>query len=285
MSKPSYKVWALGLGLIILASGLSLAQQEETEQARLEGKILDVENKPLAEAGVELKSLGTGQVLTVKSNKKGDFFIRTLFPGKYLLTATKEGYVPHSVEVELQPGSSQRLTINLAKGLTAEQKNQKEAFESFQKGIQLANEKKLEEAAAAFRTATELNPGFAEAHINLGMLLFQLMKDDEAEKALLKALELKPDEPKTKSALGNLYFEKARTLLEADKIDEALEQLKTSYSYNPDYSFTNYLLGYAHSKKGNKEEAIKYFEAFLAKEPNSPQAAQVKEILENLKKQ
>jgi len=285
MSKPSYKVWALGLGLIILASGLSLAQQEETEQARLEGKILDVENKPLAEAGVELKSLGTGQALTVKSNKKGDFFIRTLFPGKYLLTATKEGYVPHSVEVELQPGSSQRLTINLAKGLTAEQKNQKEAFESFQKGIQLANEKKLEEAAAAFRTATELNPGFAEAHINLGMLLFQLMKDDEAEKALLKALELKPDEPKTKSALGNLYFEKARALLEADKIDEALEQLKTSYSYNPDYSFTNYLLGYAHSKKGNKEEAIKYFEAFLAKEPNSPQAAQVKEILENLKKQ
>jgi tetratricopeptide (TPR) repeat protein len=117
------------------------------------------------------------------------------------------------------------------------------------------------------------------------MLLFQLMKDDEAEKALLKALELKPDEPKTKSALGNLYFEKARTLLEADKTDEALEQLKLSYSYNPEYSYTSYLLGYAHSKKGNKEEAIKYFEAFLAKEPNSPQAAQVKEILENLKKQ
>jgi tetratricopeptide (TPR) repeat protein len=283
--KKSLRIWALGFGLILLVSGLSIGQQEEEEQARLEGKIMDVEKKPLAEAEIQFKNMATGQVMTVKSNKKGDFFVRTLFPGKYLLTASKEGYVSHSVEVELQPGSSQRLTINLAKGLTAEQKNQKEAFESFQKGVQLANEKKLEEATAAFRTATELNPTFAEAYINLGMLLFQQMKDDEAEKALLKALELKPDEPKTKSALGNLYFEKARTLLEADKTDEALEQLKTSYSYNPDYSFTNYLLGYAHSKKGNKEEAIKYFEAFLAKEPNSPQAAQVKEILENLKKQ
>ena len=176
----------------------------------------------------------------------------------------------YSVEVELEAGSSQRLSITLAKGLTAEQKNEKEAFESFQKGIQLANEKKLEEAAAAFRTATELNPGFAEAHINLGMLLFQLMKDDEAEKALLKALELKPDEPKTKSALGNLYFEKARTLLEADKTDEALEQLKLSYSYNPEYSYTSYLLGYAHSKKGNKKRPSSILKPSSPRSPTLP---------------
>jgi regulator of sirC expression with transglutaminase-like and TPR domain len=43
-------------------------------------------------------------------------------------------------------------------------------------------------------------------------------------------------------------------------------------------------LGYAYSQKGLKEEAIKSFEAFLQLEPNAPQAAQVKEILENLKK-
>ncbi|OGD20044.1 MAG: hypothetical protein A2Y69_05205 [Candidatus Aminicenantes bacterium RBG_13_59_9] len=285
MKKQSIKIGALGLGLFLLVSGLGIGQQEEEQQARLEGKIMDVEQKPLADVEVQFKNLGTGQLMTVKSNKKGDFFIRTLFPGKYLLTAAKEGYVAHNVEVELEAGSAQRITINLAKALSAEQKNQQEAFGSFQKGIELANEKKLDEATAAFRTATELNPNFAEAYINLGMLLFQQMKDDEAEKALLKALELKPDELKTKSALGNLYFEKGRTLLEADKIDEALEQLKLSYSYNPEYSFTNYLLGYAHSKKGNKEEAIKYFEAFLAKEPNSSQAPQVKEIVESLKKQ
>jgi len=34
-----------------------------------------------------------------------------------------------------------------------------------------------------------------------------------------------------------------------------------------------------------KEEAIKSLEAFLRLEPNAPQAAKVKVILENLKKQ
>lgn len=285
MYKNIFKIAALGLGIALLFSGISFGKQEEEDQLRLEGIILDTEKKPLAGAEIQLKNLGTNQVVTVKSSKRGEFAFRTFFSGKYLLTAMKEGYMSQSLEVELEPGPSRRLTIHLAKELSQEQKNQQEALASFEKGVALANEKKLDEATAAFRAATELKPDFAEAYINLGVLLFQQSKDEDAEKALLKALELKPDEPKIKAALGNIYFEKARTLLEADKFDEALEQLKTSYSYNPEYSYTDYLLGYAHSKKGNKEEAIKYFEAFLEKEPNAPQASQVKQILENLKKQ
>ena len=285
MARKNLKILPLVLGLILFIPGLSIGQEEEQEQARLEGKVMDVEKKPLPEVEIQCKNLGTSQVIAAKSNKKGDFVVRTFFPGKYLLTAAKEGYVTQSLEIELTPGSAQRLTITLAKALSPEQKNQQEAFASFQKGVELANEKKLDEAVAAVRTATELNPNFAEAYINLGLLLFQQTKDDEAEKALLKALELKPDEPKIKTTLGSLYFEKARVLLEADKVDEALEHLKTSYSYNPEYSYTHYLLGYAYSNKGNNEEAIKYFEAFLVKEPNSPQAPKVKEIVEKLKKQ
>jgi len=285
MAKSIGKFSILSLSFILLFSGFSLGRQQEEEQAWLDGKIMDAEKKPLAEAEIQLKNQGTNLVMTAKSNKKGQFAFRALFAGKYVVTASKEGYVTHSLEIELEAGSPQQLTINLAKALSPEQKNQQEAFASFQKGIGLANEKKLDEAVAAFRTATELNPNFAEAYINLGLLLFQLTKDEEAEKAMLKALELKPDEPKAKRTLGSIYFEKARVLLEADKIDEALEQLKTSYSYDPEYSYTSYLLGYAYSKKGIKEEAIKYFEAFLEKEPDSPQASQVKEILEGLKKQ
>jgi len=285
MAKSLFKISALGLGIILLCSGICAAKQQEDEQARLEGKIMDTENKPLAEAEIQLKNLGTNQIVTVKSNKKGEFGFRAILAGKFLLTATKEGYLAHSTEIELEPGTAPRININLAKELSPEQKNEKEAIASFQKGIELANEKKFDEAIVAFRTSTELKPDFGEAYINLGLLLFQQTQDEEAEKALLKALELKPDETKIKATLGSLYFEKGRTLLEADKIDEALEPLKTSYFYNPGYSYTSYLLGYAYSKKGIKEEAIKYFEAFLVKEPNSPQASQVKEILENLKKQ
>ena len=113
---------------------------------------------------------------------------------------------------------------------------------------------------------------------------YQQAKDEEAEEALLRAIELKSDESQVKVFLGNLYFLKAKALLQDDRINEALEKLKASYSYNPDYSYTSYLLGYAYHKKENREESIKYFEAFLQMEPNAPQASQVREILESLKK-
>jgi tetratricopeptide (TPR) repeat protein len=174
--------------------------------------------------------------------------------------------------------------IDLAREPSEEQKKRQEALALFQNGVSLAQADKLEEALDAFRKAVELKPDFAEAHINLGLLLYRQGKADEAEKALLKALELKPEESKTKEALADIYFEKAKELLQLEKIDEALEKLKLSSGFNPNYPFTNYLLGYAYTQKGMKEEAIKSFEAFLQLEPNAPQAAKVKEILETLKK-
>jgi dGTP triphosphohydrolase len=50
---------------------------------------------------------------TRKANSPSGRFSR----GKYLLTATKEGYVSHSGEIELAAGVSQRITITMAKAL------------------------------------------------------------------------------------------------------------------------------------------------------------------------
>jgi tetratricopeptide (TPR) repeat protein len=239
---------------------------------------------PLAQAEIQLNHQATNRIFHSKSNKKGEFAFRMLFAGKYVLTVTKEGYKSYSMDVELQPGSRQEFEITLADELSSDEKNQQEAFSSFQKGIELAKENRTDEAVKAFRKATELKTDFAEAYSNLGILLFQQAKDEEAEEALLRAIELKSDESQVKVFLGNLYFLKAKALLQDDRINEALEKLKASYSYNPDYSYTSYLLGYAYHKKENREESIKYFEAFLQMEPNAPQASQVREILESLKK-
>jgi len=283
--KKDKRFWILSVFCVFILAGLIWSQEEEENQARFGGKVLDQEKKSIDQAQVQLNLQGANKVYTEKSNKKGDFSFRMLFPGKYVLTVTKEGYQDFTTEIELQPGAFQKYEISLAKALSPEQKNQQEAYVSFQKGVSLAQEKKLDEAIEAFRTATELKTDFAEAYINLGALLFQKTRDDEAEKALVRALELKPDEPKIKEILGNINFEKAKALLQKDKFDEAMEKLKISYDFNPNYPFTSYLFGYTYSKKGMNEEAIKYFEAFLQMAPDSPQAAQVKEILVNLKKE
>jgi len=225
-------IWALRFFCVFIFSALILGQQMEEEKARIDGKILDMEKKPVAQAEVQLNHRETNRIYTSKSNKKGEFAFRMLFAGKYVMTITKEGYKSYSMELELHPGSIQGFEINLAKEFSSEQKNQQEASLSFQKGIEMAREDKIDEAIEAFRKAAELKADFAEAYINLGILLFQRAKDEEAEKVLVRTLELRPEEPKAKEILGNIYFAKAKALLQDDKIDEALEKLKTSYSYN-----------------------------------------------------
>ena len=285
MKNIAVRILAFSFLAVLFFPALGLGQQEGEDMAQLAGRVLDMEKKPIVQVEIQLKHQGTGQALSTKTNKKGEFTFRRLFPGKYSLTSVKEGYKSIYQELELEAGASRMVEINLAREPSEEQKKRQEALALFQNGVSLAQADKLEEALDAFRKAVELKPDLAEAHINLGLLLYRQGKADEAEKALLKALELKPEESKTKEALADIYFEKAKELLQLDKIDEALEKLKLSSGFNPNYPFTNYLLGYAYTQKGMKEEAIKSFEAFLQLEPNAPQAAKVKEILENLKKQ
>ncbi len=284
MFKIAVRILLVSFLAVLCLPALGVGQQTEEDMAQFSGRVTDMEKKPLAQVEIQLKHLGTGQTLSTKTNKKGEFTFRKLFPGKYALTSLLEGFKSIYQEVELEAGDSRAIAIELGKALSEEQKNRQDALASFQNGVSLAQENKIDEAVVAFQKAAELKPDFAEAYINLGLLFFRQDKTDEAEKALLKALELKPEDAKIKAALGNVYFEKAKALLQADKVDEALELLKLAYGYNPNDPYTNYLLGYAYSQKGMKEEAIKSFEAFLQLEPNAPQAAQVKEIIENLKK-
>lgn len=266
------------------ASGSGRQEELEDETAQFMGRVVDLEKGPVAQAVLQLKSSRTGKTLSQSTGKKGEFAFRLLEPGKYSVTVTKEGFRGISQEIDLQAGTAPKVEIELAREPSEEQKKRKEALALFQKGMSLAQADKLDEAVASFRKATELKPDLAEAHINLGLLLLRQGKTDDAESALSKALELKPDETSAKEALANIHFDKAKELLKGDKIDEALERLKRSSELVPDNPFTCYLLGYAYSRKGMKQEAIASFEAFLRLNPDAPQAPKVREILESLKK-
>jgi len=279
------KMHALILALLIfIAPRVVPSQEEEEENARLSGKIVNVEKKPIENAAINLKNTAMGTVVSTKSNKKGEFSFPRLSAGKYEVTVQKEGFKASTGQMGLQAGASPKVTITLAVELTLEQKNAADAVAAFKRGTELFQEKKTDEALQEFQKAISLKPDFVEAYINKGILLLQNMNDEEAEKAILKALEFKPEDAKAKEVLTNINFEQAKTLLQNDKVDGALEKLKSILSIQPDYPYLNFLLGYAYNKKGMKDEAIKSFELFLQQEPNSPQAGQVKAILDGLKK-
>lgn len=265
----------------------AFAQVNEQAKAKIEGAVLNPDNQPVPDAKIQLKHTESGQLFNLKSNKKGIFSADDLAPGNYTLKCEKNDYQTYTFEFQLSPASARKIEITLAYLAyedTLEQKREKEALSSFEKGVNLTKEDKTDEAIQEFRRALELKPDFAEAYLNMGILLFQGQKDEEAEKALLKVLEFNPDETKSKGVLADINFEKGRKLIQENKPDEALNKLKQAYGFRPDHAYVNYLLGYLYFNKNMKEEAIKHFEAFLLLEPNSPNAEKAKQALARLKK-
>jgi tetratricopeptide (TPR) repeat protein len=269
--------------ILVINSSNSAQEIEQAVRAKVEGAVVDTNKEPIIGAKIQLRNDDTGRVFKSESKTKGQFMFSFLPPGKYSFLIEKEGYQNQTGEFHLLPNAIQKVEIMLVKEETQEQKAEKEAVLLFEKGIKLAGEDKLDEAIQTFQKLIELKPGFVEAHLNIGILYFRQKKDDDAEKALLKAHELKPDEAKINQILAEVYYEKARTLIQSDKTDEALEKLKQAFSLNPNHTYVNYLMGVLFARKEMKEEAVKHFEMFLQLEPNSPYAEKVKEILKSLK--
>tara|TARA_B110000971_G_C19902492_1_gene450643 strand:+ start:389 stop:667 length:279 start_codon:yes stop_codon:yes gene_type:complete len=60
-------------------------------------------------------------------------------------------------------------------------------------GITLQLLNKTDDAIVSYKTAIALNPNFAEAHKDLGNMLYKLGKIGEAEQNYKKAIALKPN--------------------------------------------------------------------------------------------
>ncbi len=256
--------------------------QAQQQKAKLEGTVINENKEPISNVEIQLNHEGSDETFHSMSNEKGVFSSPPLSPGKYILTIEKQGYKSFSGDLDLSPGLVRKITIVMVKEEPLEQKTEKEAIDSFVKGMEFSKDNKIDDAIRAFQKAVELKPDFAEAYLNLGIFLFQKQKDNEAEKALLKALEFNPEEPKSKIVLADVNFEQAKLLIREKKMDEALEKLEQSYSIRQDHAIVNYLLGYLYYVKNMKDKAVKHLKAFIQLAPKAPQVEMANKILKRL---
>ena len=120
--------------------------------------------------------------------------------------------------------------------------------ETAAKATTLYNEKKFEEAAAAYQEILDKYPQSIYALSNLGVVRFQQQKYPEAEKALREAIRVAPNDAFSHSVLGIV-------LVQQEKYDDAIQILSRAVALDPNDAKTRNYLGISSSRKGLAEAA------------------------------
>ena len=112
----------------------------------------------------------------------------------------------------------------------------------------LYNEKKFDEAAAAYQEILNKYPQSIYALSNLGVVRFQQQKYPEAEKALREAIRVASNDAFSHSVLGIV-------LVQQEKYDDAIQVLSRAVALDPNDPKTRNYLGISSSRKGLQEAA------------------------------
>jgi len=139
-------------------------------------------------------------------------------------------------------------------------------------------EKNYAEAESLLRRALVSDPKFIHSLLNLGTTLNHLQKYSEAISPLREALRLEP-------GLVAAHLHLGIALVETDQFKEAEQEL-TRAGKSPDVSMAmvQLYLGKLYARTGDFEKSISAFNAYLQKAPNAPNAAEVRALIDRIKK-
>lgn len=193
-------------------------------------------------------------------------------------------------------GGTWRAHMNYALALEAEGRAD-EALAEFQEAVRLGpyawahlnlglayvNRDQIELGLRHLRTAVDLWPSLAEAHLYLGYGLGQAGDAAEAEREMLRALELRPNYLKGFEFLGRFYENEGR-------LDEAIANYESLHRVDPSLAWVpnrirmlqerassgsaggtaveaSFARAFRLQKAGRREEAIEQYEALLKQAP------------------
>jgi tetratricopeptide (TPR) repeat protein len=127
----------------------------------------------------------------------------------------------------------------------------------------------LPEAIDGYRRVIALAPTWVEAHINLGVALYQSghLKDARAEFEC--AVQLEPENGISRYNLGCVLEEEGR-------IDQAIEHLRRAERLMPSHPDVHFNLALAYDKRGERASAREQWRLYLRYAPNGPWAAQAR---------
>ncbi|HJR61042.1 MAG TPA: tetratricopeptide repeat protein [Vicinamibacterales bacterium] len=319
--KASRTLCAGLVGALVLAL-LTLAAPASAQTGQLKGKVVDGQNKPLSGAKITMLAIETNRKYETKSDSKGEWRQIGLPPGKYTVTAEKDG-MTQTFDVGVTMDTKE-VNFSLQAGgaggkMTAEQaKKEAERIDAiksaFAQGAELSNAGKHEEAIAKFNEVLAQVPKCVECYVNIGAIHSQKQEWVKAEEAYKKALEINPDSVQSYTGLANVYnaqkkFTEAQAMsAEATKrmgaagggnadslynqgviawngndFPKAQELFVAAIKANDKHAEAHFMLGQAYLNLGKLPEAAKEFETYTKLAPTGPNAEKAKANFEMLK--
>ena len=299
-------VMTLACALAVVA--LPVAGFAQRGEARLAGKVVDDQGKPLQDVVIKAQLAGQPPLQT-KSNRNGDWSINNMAGGQWEIEFTKEGFAPQKSSVELQP--DQQITsvqVKMAKPqadpnveIQAEVKRAAELLQNKQIaegrkiyeslvakypdlhqlpefiGRAYAAEANYDEAIKHVRMTVDKDPTNVQAQVFLGDLLMEKGDKAEAQKVFESVDLTKVEDPAP-------FINLAITKINDQKADEAIALLEKLIARFPKESNLLYYRGRAYLSAKKMPEAKADLEKFVASAlPDARELPDAKKILEQMK--
>jgi tetratricopeptide (TPR) repeat protein len=301
--RPRLPLWPF-VGLFVLCSGVLLLAAPGT----IKGKVTDGDGKPIKDVTITLKDETRGQVYTMKTDKKGNYYLMGIAPADYRMKFEKAGFQDLAGVVAIVPDKENVFDAVLVPAVAKpvqpawEQKNLQAhdlymqnkyeeslalyleilaadpnvAFIQFDVGNCYYHLGNYEAAARSFREAVRLKPDFFEAYTNLANTYARLKRFEEAVPIFEEAIRSYP-------ANGALYFSLGLLYLNSGQGSKAAACLEKAVALDPKNPSGYNSLGIAYTQAGDYARAVEYYEKYLGLITDLNEINRIKSVIEQLK--
>ena len=307
--------FALAALLVAALSGTAAAQT-----GRVGGTVKDDTGQPIKGASITAENPSASpSSFTATTDDKGRFSIIGLRSGRWTFTAQAPGFAPESGALQVQTigAPNPPLTFTLRKGPTGAPSSALGSLAAKDLQAELAaadtlyNAQKWDDAISAYRAIMAKAPALSVINLQIAAAYRNKKDYDSAIAAYNDLLKADPNNDKAKVGIGMTNLEKGdlpaaeETLTRASEgasptrevfynlgevkfakgqTDEAAKYYQKAADLDPAWGKPLFKLALVQLNKGDKDGTIKALEKVIAVDPTSQEAAQAKQVIEQLKK-
>ncbi len=304
------------LAALIVAA---LAARASAQTGRVGGTVKDESGQPIKGATITAENTNASpSSFTATTDDKGRFSIIGLRSGGWTFTAQAPGFAPESGRMNVQTIGSPNppLTFTLKKGASAPTSAlggmaAKDLQAELAAADQLYNSQKWDDAIAAYRAIMTKTPALSVINLQIAAAYRNKKEYDNAIAAYNELLKADPNNDKAKVGIGMTNLEKGDLAAAEDTLqraaqspsptrevfynlgevkfakgqtDEAATWYQKAADLDASWGKPLFKLALVQLNKGDKDGTIKAMEKVIAVDPTSPEAAQAKAVIEQLKK-